>query len=173
MCILLTHHQKHALSNRLALLVIGLALITGCGFKLRESVEMPPVLSRISVVGGNRMFNEQLVQRLQQSGSVVVEADSAATLFISRSEYQKSVRTLDAAGLATGYDYTYTVDYQVSDSNGVVLQPRSIISQQRTLEYDATQVLQIEQEEAFLKKQIEQEIISQLLRQLSQIEQVR
>ncbi len=173
MCILLTHHQKHALSNRLALLVIGLALITGCGFKLRESVEMPPVLSRISVVGGNRMFNEQLVQRLQQSGSVVVEADSAATLFISRSEYQKSVRTLDAAGLATGYDYTYTVDYQVSDSNGVVLRPRSIISQQRTLEYDATQVLQIEQEEAFLKKQIEQEIISQLLRQLSQIEQVR
>lgn len=171
---LVANSRKHPMPYRLALLVIGLTLITGCGFKLRGSIEMPSALSKIFIEGGNRVFNEQLIERLQQSGAVVVEAENnnAITLSISKSAYQRSVRTIDAIGLATSYDYTYAVDYQVRDSNERILLPLTTIYQQRTLDYDSAQVLQVEDEEAFLKKQMEQEIILQLLRRLSQIVQV-
>ena len=76
---------------------------------------------------------------------------------------------MDADGLATGYDYIYTVDYNVTGSEGAVLQPLATISQHRTLDYKPAQALAIEEEEEFLKQEMEQEIILQLLRRLGRI----
>ncbi len=151
------------------LLVLALTLMSGCGFEFRTGFEIPSVLSQLSIEGGDRGFNEQLVQRLQQSGSVSVKAGDAATLFISKIDYQRRVRATDAQGLAVGYDYTYTIDYEVRDNDGVILLPLATISQQTTLDYDADQVLQTEAEEAFLKRQMEQDIIASLLRRMSRI----
>ncbi len=151
-------------------LFIGLVLISGCGFALRGGGEMSSVLATMSIVGGNKAFNEQLRQRLQQSGIIMVKTDGHATLFISKNDYQRSARTLDATGLATSYNYTYSIDYVVRDHGGGVLQPANMLFRHSTLQHDAVQILQIEAEEAFLKKQMEQEIISQLLIRLRQIE---
>ena len=178
------------MSKRLALLVLSLTLVAGCGFKLRGNFELSSALSQISIEGGNRSLNEKLREQLReqpheqleprrpQSGSAAAEADSGgATLFISKSEFQRSVRTVDADGLATGYDYIYTVDYNVTGSEGAVLQPLATISQHRTLDYEPAQAsiyepaqaLAIEEEEEFLKQEMEQEIILQLLRRLGRI----
>ncbi len=166
------------MSKRLALLVLSLTLVTGCGFKLRGDFELSPALSRISIEGGNRPLNEklreQLEQRRPQSGSAAAEADSdGATLFISKSEFQRTVRTVDEKGLATGYDYIYTIDYSVTDSEGAILQPLATLSQHRTLDYEPAQALAIEEEEEFLKQEMQQEIILQLLRRLGHISEYR
>ncbi len=174
------------MSKRLALLILSLTLVTGCGFKLRGNFELSPALSQISIAGGNRSLNEQLReqlreqrheqlgQRRQQSGSAAAEADSdGATLFISKSEFQRTVRTVDKNGLATSYDYIYTIDYSVTDSEGAVLQPLATLSQHRTLDYQPAQALAIEEEEEFLKQEMQQEIILQLLRRLGRISEYR
>ena len=169
------------MSKRLALLVLSLTLVAGCGFNLRGNFELSSALSRISIEGGNRPLNEklreQLEQRRPQSGSAAAEADSdGATLFISKSEFQRTVRTVDENGLATGYDYIYTIDYSVTDSEGAVLLPLAVISQHRTLDYEPdhySRALAIEEEEEFLKQEMQQEIILQLLRRLSHISEYR
>lgn len=156
------------MSKHLILLILSLTLVSGCGFERRGSFELSSVLSSIAIEGGNRSLNERLRERLQQS-SVTVADSAGATLVISKSEFQRVVRTVDKNGLATSYDYTYTVDYNVTANEQTILQPRATISQHRTLDYEPAQALAIDEEEAFLKEEMEQEIISRLLRRLSRI----
>ena len=176
MKMLVDNTRKYARASYLALLVINLMLISGCGFELRSggedstagSANTLSARTKISISGGSREFNEQLSQRLQQSGFMLVNAASEITLSISKSESKRRVRNIDTTGLALSYDHTYTLSYQVLDSNGTILQPSTTNSRQSTLDYDPSQLLQFEEEAAFLKKQMMQEIISQLLRRLSQ-----
>lgn len=162
------------MSKRLLLLILSLTLVSGCGFKLRADFELPSVLSRIAIVGGNRSLNEQFREQLrekrQQSSTALTETDSGgATLFISKSEFQSTVRSVDKNGLATSHDYIYTIEYNVTDDNGAVVQPLATLSQHRTLDYQPEQALAIAAEEEFLKQEMEQEIVLQLLRRLSRI----
>ena len=74
------------------------------------------------------------------------------------------------------YDYIYTIDYSVTDSEGAILQPLATLSQHRTLDYEPdhySRALAIEEEEEFLKQEMQQEIILQLLRRLSHISKYR
>ena len=156
--------------KRLALTILSLSLLTSCGFKLRGSFELPQSLSQISIKGGDRDLVDQLAERLEQSGSIVVAVDSGApTVNITLSDFLKETRTTNADGLATGYDYEYVVDFDITDGQGGSLQPTATITQRRTLNFDPNEVLQAEEEEEFLRSSMEEEIVLQLLRRLSRL----
>ena len=158
------------MSKRLILLILSLTLITSCGFKLRGTYEMSSALSQIFVDGGNREIREQLIKRLEQSGSSVVSnGDDAPTLFIIKSDFERILRSTDADGIATGYDYRYELDFSVEDNDGTVLQPPSSIFQQRSLDYDPENNLAAQAEEEFLREEMENEIVLQIMRRLSRI----
>ncbi len=158
------------MSKRLLLLILSLTLVTSCGFKLRGNFEMSEAISQISIEGGTRDLVELITELLNDSGSTVVPAESGvATLLITRSDYERLVRDKDADGLATGYDYEYNVDFNVVDADGIVLLPASSITQLRTLNFDPTELLENEEEEEFLREEMEKEIVLQILRRLSRI----
>lgn len=158
------------MSKRLILIIISLTLLSSCGFKLRGNFRMSPALSTITVDGGDRDLRELIIDQLERSGSQVVDAGGgAATLLITRNDFDRTVRTKNADGLATGYDYRYTVDFSVTDAEGENLQSPDSIIQQRTLNYDPEETLEVEEEEDFLREEIEKEIVLQLMRRLSRI----
>lgn len=158
------------MSKYLVATLVTLSLLAGCGFKLRGNFEMPPILDQVSVEGGERDLNDQIKATLTKSGSEVVAAGSKVpTIQISRSDYERQVRTRDADGIATGYTFYYTVDYRVTDGKGEILQPAASISQVRTLEFDPEQVLQAEREEVFLRDEMEEEIVLQMMRRLARL----
>lgn len=172
------------MSKRLILLVLSLTLVTGCGFKRRGNLEWPSALSGITIEGGDRSFNEQFREQLDEQIHAQSDAQSNeqsdeqgqhpqqsgnSTLVISKSEFQRQVRTIDKNGLASSYDYIYTIDYRVTDRTGVALHPLATIVQHRTLDYQPNLALANEQEKEFLKQEMQQEIIVQLLRRLSRI----
>jgi len=156
--------------KRLIPIILCLTLISSCGFKLRGNFEMPAALSELSVETDDRLLKEELVKRLQKSGSMVVSADGGVpNLSILSSEYDRIVRTTDSDGLATGYDFTYKIIYRVEDGSGGILQPQSRIVQRRTLQYDPAEQLQAVQEEEFLVEEMREELVLQVMRKLSTI----
>lgn len=64
---------------------------------------------------------------------------------------------------------TYTVNYVVYDAEGEVLQKDSV-DQNRTLAYDASNILLFEREEIFLKEEMRKELVSFILRRMSKIQ---
>ena len=158
------------MSKRLILLLLCLTLLSSCGFKLRGNFEMSAALSEISVESDDRLLKEELTTRLEKSGSTGVASKAGTpTLSVLTSDYERIVRTTDSDGLATGYDFTYTINYLVNDGNGGILQPQAKVVQRRTLQYDPAEQLQAKQEEEFLVEQMREEIVLQVMRKLSTI----
>ena len=156
--------------KRLLFIIIGLSLVSGCGLKLRGSFDMSAALTQISIEGGERQLRDRLMAVLVKSGSTVVdESVDSPTLVLANVAFNRDIRTQNADGIATGYNYLYLVDYSVTDTTGAILLPRSSTSQFRTAEYEAGDELEIEEEEAFLKGEMENEIVLQIMRKLARI----
>ena len=131
---------------------------------------MSEALTQVAIDGGDRELNTRLNETLSNSGSTVVPiGGSSPVIVITRSEYERDVRTRNANGIATGYDYTYTVDYNVVDANGETLQAPASLTQRRTLEYDPENELEAEDEEEFLREEMEKELVLQMMRRLARI----
>lgn len=156
--------------KRLILALVSLSLLSSCGFKLRGSFQIPAELTRISIEGGERAMVEQLTDILLKSGAEVMDSGTdSPTLTLSRSEFKRDVRTTDSDGIATGFDYTYLVEFNVSNAQGDTLLAPSSISQSRTLEYETGNELEFEEEEVFLKKEMEKDIALKIMRRLVRI----
>jgi LPS-assembly lipoprotein len=159
------------MTRRLLLILTCLSLVSGCGFALRGSVNLSDSLSSIAIIGDDPDLVDELTDALETSGANVTSVDdkSAAVLQLTETEFKREVRTTDANGLATSYDLRYRVGYDVRTSSGSELQINQRIVQKRVLEYDPLQQLQAQEEEEFLREDMREEIVLQILRRLSRI----
>ena len=153
-------------------MIIGLALVAGCGFKLKGNFEVSSLLAEVSIKGDDRELLETLAGYLERSGSAIIttdQDDQFVTINITKSDYIKQTVSTDAVGVATGYDYNYNVEFEVIGKDGTTLLPSSVINQLRSLNYEAGNELEVEEEEAFLKEGMINEIALQMMRRLSRI----
>jgi len=149
------------------------SLLSGCGFALRSSVTISPALSQIKVAGGDIEMVDELEDALRTNGVVVTseESDSVTLLDLVVSQYQRKVRTTNANGLATAYDLIYKVEYNITSGDGEELQVAQKLRQTRVLSYSPLQQLQFDEEEEFLQGEMRKEIVLQVLRRLSRIQE--
>lgn len=145
-------------------------LVSGCGFHLRGQIDVPESLMRLHVKGDDIELVHDLEKSLKFSDiEIVEEGDNAALLDLSNTTYVKEVNGTTSTGIASNYKMTYTVNYVVFDAEGEELQEDSV-NQNRTLSYDAANILLFEREEEFLKEEMRKELVSFILRRMSKIE---
>ena len=145
-------------------------VLSGCGFHLRGQIDVPESLMRLHVKGTDIELKHDIEKSLKFSDIVIVEeGDNAALLDISNTTYLKEVNGTTITGIASNYKMTYTVNYVVYDADGEVLQKDSV-KQNRTLAYDASNILLFEREEQFLMKEMRQELVGFILRRMSKIQ---
>ena len=158
------------MSKRLVLILLSLTLLSSCGFKLRGNFEMPASMSQVVVDGGDRELVDQLKELLVKSGSTVMDKGAeVATINITKSEFNREVLTTGSDGIATSYNFRYLVDFNVTDADGTVLQEPVSLNQIRNLTYEAGNELAVEEEELFLKEEMEKELSLQIMRRLSRL----
>ncbi|MFT5113712.1 MAG: LPS-assembly lipoprotein [Parasphingorhabdus sp.] len=151
-------------------LVLAVAMLQGCGFKLRGKVELSPMLSDVYIDASDLDISTDLKKSLRFSGANILSGQSAArSIILVDSRYERVVSALDSRGLATGYVLRYEVRFKVVDSNGEDLYESPIISQRRNFDFNAEQLLEKEGEEDFLKKDMRKELVQQIMRQISAI----
>ena len=159
------------ISRLVILSVLASSLVfSGCGFHLRGQIDVPESLMRLHVKGTDVELKHDIEKSLKFSDiEIVEEGDNAALLDISNTTYLKEVNGTTSRGTASNYKMTYTVNYVVYDADGEVLQKDSV-DQNRTLTYDATNVLLFEREERFLMEEMRKELVSFILRRMSKIQ---
>jgi LPS-assembly lipoprotein len=150
----------------LILILIVVALVTGCGFKLRGQLPLPEQLQVITVQGTDREVREEMIDALRATGAEVVdEGSEAAVLDLYRVEFTRNVRTIDTRGKVTGYVLRYDVSYRVTNPEGEELRSTTM-ALQRDYNFDPEQVLQAEREEDSLREDMIEELTQRIMRQL-------
>lgn len=165
-------HQARSPSRRR--LVLGSAalsglLLSGCGFKLRgpqrlEFATLHINVSELTALGAS------LRRLIATTGSTTVTEDAAqadARLQVLGNERGREILSLTGAGKVREYQLTQTLRFQLLDKAGKALIAPTSISATREYTFDDSQVLGKEQEEALLYRDMQNDLLQQLMRRLA------
>lgn len=159
------------------LLTIGtlILLLSACGFQLRGYGLPPTVFSFASLHipdPEDYPITADIKRTIHAGGStrVVDEAKGAeATLQVLKQTNEKSILSLSGEGRVREFLLRYLVSYRLIDPNGIELVPATEIVRERVLPFTDEQVVAKEAEEALLVKEMQTEIVRQILRRLATV----
>lgn len=151
---------------RRLILCLFIALLAGCGFHLRGQVALPYATLHISGPSATSVSNS-LKRVLRSSGVRLVDRqeDAELTLVILSDVREKSILSLSAAGRAQEYELRQRLNYRIITAGEPDLPAGEILSQ-RSISFNDAQVLAKESEENLLYRDMENDVVQQLLRRL-------
>ena len=150
-------------------LFAGLAVLAGCGFQLRGAYTLP--YESIYIAGADyNLIVAGLKRAIRGSGSSRL-ADTAAeaqATFLPTSEIrQPTILSLSSAGRVREKRLTYIYGYRIVDNKGRDLVPPSSVDLYRDISYADSDVLAKTQEEDLLWRDMEKDLVQQLLRRIA------
>jgi LPS-assembly lipoprotein len=153
-------------------LVLVLASLSACGFALRGSggTYNMPFKSIYLGFPDTSALGTELRRNLRAGDRVEVVTDVAkaqARFEVVSENRSKSILSLNAQGRVREYLLNYTLVFRVLDNKGEELVPPTEISLKRPLTYNETQVLAKEQEEALLYRDMQADLVQQIMRRLA------
>jgi LPS-assembly lipoprotein len=157
-----------------ALLIAG--SLAGCGFQLRGSggsYSMPFHSMYVGFPDTSALGTE--FKRNLRAGDVAIadKLENAEAQFVVLGENRgKSILSLNSQGRVREYLLTYTLRFTVRDPKGVELLPATEISLRRNMAFDETQVLAKEAEEALLYRDMQADLVQQIMRRLAAMKPV-
>ncbi|APR04859.1 LPS assembly lipoprotein LptE [Thauera chlorobenzoica] len=160
-----------AARRRLLLAGSGLAALTlaGCGFHLRGPQQLGFASVHINTPAQTEL-GARLRRMIATTGTTVVaedEQDAEARLRILTNNRGREILSLTGAGKVREYQLTQTLRFQVLDKAGQALIPPTTLSARREYTFDDSQVLGKEQEEELLYRDMQNDLVQQLMRRLA------
>ena len=157
--------------------VLALALLAGlsaCGFQLRGSDGQynMPFKTIYLAFPDNSSLGTELRRNLRGSDKVVVVADAAqaeAQFEVVSEHRNKAILSLNSQGRVREYMLTYTLVFRVRDAKGTEVLGATEISLKRPLTFNESQVLAKESEEALLYRDMQRDLVQQILRRLAAV----
>lgn len=154
----------------LAVAALGAALAaSGCGFRLRG----PQPLDFATIHVGVSEYSElgaQLRRQIATSGTTAVVEDAAkadARLQVLANEREREILSLTGAGKVREYQLIQRLRFRLTDKSGSELIPPTNLLARREYTFDDSLILGKEQEEALLYKDMQNDLVQQLMRRLA------
>ena len=159
---------------RAAALALAAAVLSGCGFQLRGSSGQyrMPFQSIFLAFPDTSALGTELKRNLRAGDAVAIESDpsKAQALFDVLSEQRgKSILSLNSQGRVREYLLTYTLVFRVRNASGTELLAPTEISLKRNIAFNEAQVLAKEAEEALLYRDMQADLVQQIMRRLAAI----
>ena len=157
--------RRRLLGSALAATV---ALLSGCGFHLRGPQALDFATVHINVPEQSE-FGAQLRRLIATTGTTRVEEDAAraeARLQILANDRGREILSLTGAGKVREYQLVQALRFQLLDRAGKALIPPTSLSARREYTFDDSQVLGKEQEEDLLYRDMQNDLVQQLMRRL-------
>lgn len=177
---------------KLSLILLLASLLAACGFKLRGSADLPahqlPFATIALSLAPTSEFHAQLKRAIEASsaGTRVVDANEAeAILTVLGDTSQKNILSLNASGRAREYQLVRTFSFKVQANNPSAapapqvkytdartvapteyIAPSTILLR-REVTYSDDLVLSKEAEEGLLWRDIQRDLVQQLMRRLA------
>ncbi len=155
---------------RPAWLALSLLLfLGGCGFQLRGSYTLPFDTLFIGIPEISELHAQ--IRRNVEAGSstriVPTSKDAAAVLSVVGDQPQKNILSLDATGRVREFQLVRTFTFRINDAKGGEMLPTSQIVIRRDISFNDAQVLSKEAEEQLLWRDIQSDLVQQLVRRLA------
>jgi LPS-assembly lipoprotein len=154
-------------SLRAALAGVMAALLAACGFQLRGQAQLP--FDTLYIPGANPLVIELKRNVAAASKTRLVDSpdDAQAVLGFTQELREKIILSFNAQGRVSEYQLRYRVGFRVTDSKGgQVYLPTSEIQLTRDVSYSDSQVLAKEAEEALLYREMQGDMVQQIMRRL-------
>jgi len=162
------------MQRRLVLSQGALLALTGCGFQLRGAPVFAFNSIYITTAESSPLGNE-LKRTLTSLGTVRVITDPAlqstaqAILDIPLEQREKTVVGVNASGQVREFQNRLRVRFKLRTPQGKDLIPDSEILQQRDISFNESAVLAKESEEGLMYRDMQSDIVRQLLRRLAAV----
>lgn len=157
-----------------AALAAGAATMTGCGFKLRGSFNYA-FKTLLSGFVDNSLLGNEFKRMLAADGAVVLvtEADKAQVVLDVLSEQrEKTVVGITSAGQVREFQLRIRLKFKLRTPSGKEILPETELLVQRDISFNETAVLAKENEEALLYRDMQTDMVQQLLRRLAAIKEL-
>ena len=146
--------------------ILSLALlITGCGFQLRDNVELPAQMAKTQMVVGDEYSTlaRRVRVMLEQNGVQFVGGNEAsAILEIPVNNVVTDVLTIGDNARVREYRISHTVRFRLLDAQGQELVGWQNMRQAREVSFDEQRILAGSREQEYLEKELA-ETLSRLL----------
>ena len=156
------------MSSRNALVVALLLTLAACGFRLRGTAEVPfETLFLPGATGGIALDLKRNIQVGTNAKVVDDPAKAEAVLQFTEETRQKEVLSLTGTGKVREFQLRYRVGFRVHDGKGGEYIPQSTIQLTRDVTFNDTEILAKEQEEQLLFRDMQSDMVQQILRRLA------
>ena len=156
--------------RRLLLGALATTTLSACGFRLRGAIDMP---FSSAFVDGNP--NDPLIAGLRRQllANDVELTDTVAAaqvhIRILNQSKERDILSLNAAGKAREYRLYYVLGYAVDRADGTTLRAPDRITIRRDVTFSESQLLAKTEEEAVLYRDMETDLVRQLMRRLAAV----
>jgi LPS-assembly lipoprotein len=156
------------------LAALALAFLAACGFQLRGTASLPfDTVFVPNATTGIALDIKRSIQAGTNARGVDDAKSAAALLQFSEESRRKEILSLTAAGRVNEYRLFYRVGFRVSDGKGGDYLPPVTIQLFRDMTYDDSQVLAKEAEEQLLFRDMQQDMVQQVLRRIATAKPVK
>jgi len=149
-------------------LVFLLAMLAGCGFRLRGTADVP--FQALYVPNSEAGIALDLKRNVQAGTQAKVVADAKqadAILVFSEEIREKNILSLTSAGRVREFQLRYRVGFRVHDGKGGDYVPQTQIALTRDITFNDTDVLAKEAEEQLLFRDMQSDMVQQIMRRLA------
>lgn len=156
------------------LAAVSAAVLAGCGFQLRKAPDF--AFDSIRVNAATSLAN-QLRRSLAADGRVQVLGPAEAgqpqvLLDLLQENRERVVVGINASGQVREYQLRLRVRFRLRTPQGRELVPETEIQQHRDISFNETAVLAKEAEESLLYRDMQNDIVQQLMRRLAALQAV-
>jgi LPS-assembly lipoprotein len=152
----------------LAIVLLGL-LTAACGFQLRGQATLPFETLYVDIPDVSPLGTE--LKRNIVAGTHTKLArdrtEAQAILSVLSEERGKTILSFDTGGRVREFQLRYVLNFRVHDAKGRDYLPRSEIRITRDISFNDTQVLAKESEELLLFRDMQGDMVQQVLRRLA------
>jgi len=152
-------------------LAAGVLALAGCGFQLRGSATVP--FNSLYIPNATTGVALDLKRNIEVGTQAKVVSDpktAEAILDLFGENKEKIILSLTGTGRVREYRLRYTVSYRVHDGKGAEYVPRTIVQLTRDVTYSDTEILAKEAEEQLLFRDMQTDLVQQILRRLASAE---
>lgn len=152
----------------LAIVVLGL-LTAACGFQLRGQAKLPFETLYVAIPQISELGTELKRNIIAGTHTRLVNdpAQAQAILDLISEDRGKSILSFDTSGRVREFQLRYRISFRVRDARGLDYLPQSEIRLTRDISFNDAQVLSKESEELLLFRDMQSDMVQQILRRLA------
>ncbi len=146
------------------LLLSATLLLASCGFQLRGTADVPPAMRELTLnmSPGRSALRLELTRTLRSNGIELVAA-APYTLKILEEKQGRRVASLSESVKTEEYELRSEVRFQVTQGEQVLIAPTAVRTE-RVYTYSADVITAKNEQEALLRREMQQDISRQILR---------